>query len=151
MTFIAATEEQMLTVTAAPDQVYAFFAQPRNLCDALGSVERCDVLPDGRVHWVLAEKVDQGIRFQGDYVVTWAGDGAEHVGWRFVEGNMRNEGDVWLRATPAGGTEIRYREVVEPDLPVTPLMARLIRPLVVRELRREIARFLEHVRLHFSN
>lgn len=151
MTFIAATEDQVLTVTAAPDTVYAFFAQPQNLCEALGSVESCEIRPDGRVHWVLTEKVDQGIRFQGDYVVTWTGDGAGHVGWRFVEGNMRNEGDVWLRPLPEGGTEIRYREVVEPDLPVTPLMARLIRPLVVRELRREIGRFLDHVRVQFSN
>jgi uncharacterized membrane protein len=150
MTFISATEEQVLTVAAGPDEVYAFFSQPEQLGEALGSVERCEIQPEGRVRWVLAEQVDQGIRFQADYVVRYGGDGAEHIWWRFVEGNMRNEGDVWLRPLTEGGTEIRYREVVEPDLPVTPLMARLIKPLVARELRREIGGFLDRVRERFA-
>ena len=83
--------------------------------------------------------------------MAYDGDGAEHVSWRSVEGNMRNDGDVWIKSLPGGGSEIRYRESVEPELPITPLMARLIKPLVARELRREIIQFLERVRDHLSN
>ena len=61
------------------------------------------------------------------------------------------DGDVWIKALPGGGSEVRYRESVEPELPITPLMARLIKPLVARELRREIIQFLERVRDHLSN
>lgn len=142
MAFIAATEETVLTVKASPSEAYAFFSQPEQFSQAMDCVERCEVLPDKQVRWVFQEKVDKGIRFKADYVVRFDGDGVEHVGWQFVEGNMRNEGDVWLTPLADGGTEVRYRECVEPDLPITPLTAALIKPLVARELRAEIQRFL---------
>ena len=92
-----------------------------------------------------------GIRFRGDYIVAYDGDGAEQVSWHSVEGNMRNDGDVWIKSLPGGRSEVRYRESVEPELPITPLMARLIKPLVARELRREVIQFLERVRDHLSS
>jgi uncharacterized membrane protein len=147
---IAATEERVLTVQASPATVYAFFSSPQELSRAMASVERCELLPGNTVRWVLEEKVDKGIRFQADYVVAYEGDGAKHVLWRSVEGNMRNDGDVWLAPTSGGGTEIRYRESVEPELPITPLLATLIKPLVARELRGEISAFLERVHARFS-
>src|SRR6185437_4937013 len=55
---IAATEERVLNVPASPESVYAFFSRPETLCQAMASVERCERLPDDRVRWVLAEKVD---------------------------------------------------------------------------------------------
>jgi uncharacterized membrane protein len=150
MVRIAATEERVLSVPASPEQVYAFFSRPEELARAMGSVERCERLPMNRVRWVLAEKVDKGIRFKGDYVVVHEGDGQRHVCWRSVEGNMQNDGDVWLTPVARGGTEIRYRESVAPELPITPLMARLIAPLVARELRGEINGFLERVQGQFT-
>jgi uncharacterized membrane protein len=151
MVRITAMEEQVLTVKASPERVYAFFSRPEQLSQAMASIEHCELLPGGKVRWVLEEKVDQGIRFRGDYIVAYDGDGAEHVSWRSVEGNMRNDGDVWIKSLPGGGSEVRYRESVEPELPITPLMARLLKPLVARELRREIIQFLERVRDHLSN
>jgi uncharacterized membrane protein len=150
MVRIAATEERVFTVKASPMTVYDFFSRPDKLSQAMASVERCERLPGNRVRWVLQEKVDKGIRFQADYIATYEGDGSEHVMWRSLEGNMRNDGDVWIRPLPSGDTEVRYRESVEPELPITPLMARLITPLVARELRREINDFLENVRGHLD-
>ena len=150
MVRIAATEERVLTVQASPATVYSFFSSPEELCRAMTSVERCELLPGNTVRWLLAEKVDKGIRFQADYIVAYEGDGVEHVLWRSVEGNMRNDGDVWIKPVAGGGTEVRYRESVEPDLPITPLLASLIKPLVARELRGEINAFLERVRARFS-
>jgi uncharacterized membrane protein len=150
MVRIAATEERMLTVEASPETVYDFFSQAEKLSQAMASVERCERLPGNRVRWVLREKVDKGIRFKADYVATYDGDGSRHVSWRSLEGNMGNDGDVWIKPLAGGGTEIRYRESVEPELPITPLMARLITPLVARELRGEINGFLEKVREHLG-
>src|SRR4051794_6801899 len=150
MVRIAATEERVFTVQASPETVYAFFSLPESLGEVMGSVERCERLPGNNVRWVLEEKVDKGIRFQADYIVSYAGDGAEHVSWRSAGGNMRNDGDVWIKPNPSGGTEIRYRESVEPDLPITPLMACLIRPMVARELRGEINEFLKRLDDRFS-
>ena len=110
MVRIAATEERVLNVPASPESVYAFFSRPEALSEAMGSVERCERLEGNRVRWLLEEKVDKGIRFRADYIVTFEGDGTEHVCWRSVEGNMRNDGDVWIKPLAGGGTEIHYRE-----------------------------------------
>jgi len=145
MTKIAAIEEQVFEVAASPDEAYAFFSQLETLREATEGVECCEVLPGGRVHWVLEEKIGKGIRFQPDYIVAYDGNGTDHVCCRTVAGNMGNDWDVWIKPVPRG-SEIRYRETVEADLPITALLACLIRPLVVRELRGDVNRFLDRAR-----
>src|SRR5438876_12288651 len=97
MSKITATEEQIFNVGASPAEAYAFFSRLDKLRQATPGVERCEPLPDGRVRWVLEEKVDKGIRFQADYVVTYDGNGTDYVRCRFVEGNMLNDWDVWIK------------------------------------------------------
>jgi uncharacterized membrane protein len=143
MAKISATEQRVLQVTTSPQKVYAFFSQPEQLCQAMDGVESFETLEGGKVHWVLEEKRDQGICFQPDYVMELNGDGTSHVTWRTVAGNMGDDGEVWIDPLPEGGSQIRYLQTVEPDLPITPLMARLLKPLVARELRKDVLRFLE--------
>lgn len=150
MTKVAATEERTLRVAASPERAYAFFSQPEQLAKVMDGVERFEMLPHGSVRWVLEEKVDKGIRFQADYVVLYDGDGASRVRWRSLSGNMENAGDVSILPTADGGSEIHYRERVEPDLPISALMARLIQPLVARELRNDIGRFLDRAAQRLS-
>jgi uncharacterized membrane protein len=151
MTRIAASEERVLCVPTTPEKAYAFFFEPEQMRQAMDGVERCDVLEAGKVHWVLEEKRDQGIRFQADYVMAISGDGVRHVTWRTLEGNMGDQGEVWVDPLPEGGSRIRYVQTVEPDLPITPLLARLIKPLVARELRKDVLRFLERAQQILSN
>jgi uncharacterized membrane protein len=150
MTRIAATEERVFRVQAPVQQLYDFFTTPEQLRELIEGVDGHEALGKGRVRWVLKEKVDKGIRFKADYTVMYEGNGRDHVWWRFVEGNMGNAGDAWLTATTDGGTKVRYREMVEPDLPLTPLLARLIKPIVERELRGELGHFLERVQDRFG-
>ena len=150
MTRIAATEEQVFNVAASPDRVYAFFADLDKVREITPGVERCERLTDGRVRWVLEEKIDKGIRFQADFVVAYDGNGTDHVHCRFVEGNMVNHWDAWIKPI-AGGSEICYRETVAPELPITPVLALLIKPLVARELRNGVGRFLDRVREVLAN
>lgn len=150
MVRIAASGEWTFCVPASLPSVYDFFAEPAQLCALLDSVDSYAVLEAGRVRWILKEKVEKGIHFKGDYTVVYEGNGIDHVHWHGIEGNMGGEGDVWLSATPDGGTKIRYRETVAPDLPITALMARLMQPIVARELRTELETFLERVKVLFG-
>src|SRR5262245_3434494 len=144
MAKIAATEERVFQVPTTPERVYAFFTDLDQVREITPGVERCERLADGRVRWVLLEKVDKGIRFQADFVVAYDGNGTNHVRCRFVEGNMVNDWDAWITAVP-GGAEVRYRETVAPELPITPVLALLIKPLVAKELRNGVNRFLDRV------
>lgn len=151
MAKIAATEQRVLKVTTSPQQVYAFFSQPEQLSQAMDGVQSFEALEGNKIHWVLEEKRDQGICFQPNYVMELAGNGTSHVTWRTVAGNMGDDGEVWIEALPEGGSEIRYSQTVEPDLPITQLMARLLKPLVARELKKDVLRFLERAERILSN
>ena len=144
MTRISVTEERTIDIPASPAKVYAFFSNPKELSKAMDGVQRCELMGDGKVRWVLAESSDQGIRFQPDYVVQFTGDGNQQIRWSAIEGNMDNDGIVDIESGPNGSSRVVYRETIEPDLPITPLMARLIRPLVARELRAGLDTFLAH-------
>ena len=143
MAKIAVTEQRVFRVQTCPDNAYDFFSRPGRFCEAMEGVEQCEMLSEGKVRWVFEEKREQGICFRADYVVAFEGDGRRHVRWRFIEGNVENEGDVEIVPLPDGTSEIHYRETVAPDLPITPLTARLIKPLVMRELRNDLGRFVQ--------
>jgi hypothetical protein len=145
MTRIAAIEEQTFIVPASAEESYAFFSDWNKMREALVGVQVCELLPQGQVHWVLEEIAELGIRFQGDYIVSYQGNGTDYVCCRSVSGNMGNEWDVWLRRVKEG-TEIRFRESVEPDLPINAILAFLIKPLVKRKLRENMNSFIEQVR-----
>jgi uncharacterized membrane protein len=147
---ISATEESTFRVKASIQQVYRFFINPNQLRELLSSVEVFIPLGNGKARWVLEEMTDKGIRFKADYTVLYEGNGVDHVHWQSLEGNMGNKGDVWLTETADGGTEIRYVEMVAPELQITPIMTRLIKPLVARELRANVKSFLDRVKGRFN-
>jgi carbon monoxide dehydrogenase subunit G len=150
MAKIAATEERTLIVSASVEEVYGFFSDPALLREETPDVERFERLGPGRARWVLAEKAEKGIRFQADYTVEYTGHDDDRVTWRTLAGNLDTAGEVRLMRLGNHETEIRYRETLAPDLPITPILATLFRPLVVREVRADIGRFLERVAHRFG-
>lgn len=150
MTMISATEERTLTVRAPVSEVHAFFCDPALLREVTADVESFEQIDKQRARFVLVEKVEKGVHFRADYTVEYESQGQDRVTWRSVAGNMTVEGEVKLRAIDSASTEIQYRETVAPDLPITKLTAMLFKPIVARELRQDIAKFLERVTARWS-
>jgi uncharacterized membrane protein len=156
MAKIAATEERTLIVSASLEEVYGFFSSPALLREETPEVERFELLGPGKARWVLTEKAEKGIRFQADYTVEYKGVGGDRVTWRTVtgrgegSGNLDVMGEVLLRRLGDRRTEIRYRETLTPDLPITPILAALFKPIVAREVRADIGRFLDRVARRFG-
>jgi uncharacterized membrane protein len=145
MAKIAATEERRMTVGASLATVYGFFSNPDRMRDLTPDVELYERLSPTRARWVLTEKTEKGIRFGPRYTVEYIGNGSSRVDWRSLDGNMDVEGSVELSQAAGGGTEVLYRETVAPDLPITPILARIFKPIVARELQKDIGRFLVRV------
>jgi uncharacterized membrane protein len=150
MTKIAATEERTLTVRSSLEDVYRFFADPALLKEETADVDRFDRLDGNRARWVLTEKVEKGVRYQADYTVEYDCNGKDQVSWRTIQGNLDTEGQVLLRTVGDAVTEIRYREALAPDLPITNLMAKIFKPIVAREVRKDIGKFLDRVQRRFD-
>lgn len=145
MVKIFATEERTLRVRAPVSEVHDFFLDPQRLKEVTADVESFERIDERRARWVLVEKVEKGVRFHADYIVEYEGVGEDGVAWRSTSGNMDVDGEVKLRRVEPEGTEIHYRETVGPDLPITRLTAVLFKPIVARELRQDIGKFLDRV------
>ncbi|MCM2371551.1 SRPBCC family protein [Aporhodopirellula aestuarii] len=150
MAKVAVTEECTFHVTADASSAYEFFSKPHLFREAMEGVLRCEVMEEDRVRWLLEEQSDQGIRFQPDYTVQYTCEDGQRVAWEFIEGNLRNDGEIRIATLPDGGSEIHYRETVEPDLPITPLMMMLVKPLVTRELRTGLQHFVQRSQVRLS-
>ncbi|HEX2573590.1 MAG TPA: SRPBCC family protein [Polyangia bacterium] len=155
MAKIAATEERTLIVSAPLEEVYRFFSSPALLREETPGVERFELLGPGKARWVLVEKAEKGIRFQADFTVEYVAQAGDRVTWRTVAtegagGNLDTIGEVLLRRLDDDRTEIHYRETLAPDLPITPILAALFRPIVAREVRADIGRFLDRVVRRFG-
>jgi len=150
MTKIAAVEEMTLHVTAPLNDVYKFFIDPELINEETVDVHRFERFDDSTARWVLVEKVEKGIRYQADYTVEYQGNGSDEITWRTIGGNLEASGTVRLQKVTESETEIRYRESVAPDLPITHLMAILFKPIVAREVRQGIGKFLDRVEARFG-
>ncbi len=145
MTAISATEERTLTVRAPTVEVHDFFCNPTLLSELTADLESFEQKDKQCARFVLTEKVEKGVRFRADYTVAYESKGSDRVVWRSIAGNMEVDGEVKLRPIDSNHTEIYYRETVAPDLPVSKLTAMLFKPIVARELRQDIGKFLDRV------
>ena len=151
MVKVAVTEECVFQVNVEARRAYEFFSKPQLFRQAMDGVLRCEELEADQVHWLLEAQADQGIRFQPDYSVNYVCDGSQSVRWEPRGGNLRNEGQIRIVPRDTGGCEIHYCETVEPDLPISPLLMKLVKPLIIRELRRGLRRFVERAQHCLSN
>lgn len=150
MTKIAATVERTLRVKGPMEAVYRFFADPGQLREAIVDVERFSRLERNQARWVLTEKAEKGIRYTADYTVEYTGNGNDRVTWQSVAGNLDTQGEVVLRQTGEAETEIQFRNTIAPDLPIGSLLAAVFKPIVAREVRQDIGKFLDRVEVRFG-
>ena len=150
MAWIDGTEEQTFVVRADREAVAEFFCEPANFKACLGQLESAEEVEPGVWHWVLEEKAEKGIKFQGDYVVEYTRDG-DTVEWHTREGNMKSEGVTRCKALGDGRTEVYYRETIATDLPIPRLMAKIFKPIVAREIRGGVGDFLDRSKAHLES
>ena len=151
MAKISATEQCVFRVDADAERAYEFFSQPQLFRVAMHGVLRCEEQGNNDYRWLLEKQSDQGVQFQPDYVVNYVCDGSQSVRWSTRDGNLRNEGEIKVVSRAEGGSDIHYCETIEPDLPITPLLMKLVKPLVKRELCKGLKDFVERSQNCLSN
>lgn len=143
---IPATCTATFTIEAPIGSVYSFFSDPDKLNTVTAAVLSYRRIDEETGEWRLAEKNAHGIRFQACYTTRYRGNGHDTVEWTTLAGNLDCSGQARFMAAGRRGTEVHYREVIAPDIPVTRTMAFLIRRIVERESREETHAFLNRVK-----
>ena len=150
MAWIEGTAKQSLVIDAPVGRVVEFFAEPEQLRVCLTQLEKAEEIEPSVWKWTLREKSEKGIKFQGIYTVRYTRQDDSTVVWETVDAEtMRAEGKVVCRAL-GNKTEIDYEETIATDLPVPKLAAKVFRPIVAHEIRKDVGSYLELVKQHLE-
>ena len=150
MAWVEGTEKQSLVINAPVAKVVDFFADPKQLRICLTQLESAEEIEPNVWKWTLREKNEKGIKFQGIYTVRYTRKSDSTVVWETVDAQtMRAEGTVVCRAL-GNKTEIEYQETIATDLPIPRLAAKVFRPLVAHEIRKDVGSYLELAKQHLE-
>jgi hypothetical protein len=135
-------EEHVVDVPA--DVAAAHFADLAAVAAAAVDAERTDVLGPGLLRWTLVRHEALGVVHQGVYTARYVRDGTT-VRWTTEgEGNMRSQGSAVFAPT-AGGATLRYRHVLDIELPVGRLVLLALQPVAVPIARRGVAAWVRNM------
>jgi uncharacterized membrane protein len=103
--------ERALLFDDAPEQLYAFWRDFRNLPSIMPNVRSVTVGPDGRSHWVVNGPAATTIEWEAEVINDRPG---ELIAWRTVSGKVAHAGSVHFEPQPTGGTLVRVSLQYDP-------------------------------------
>lgn len=144
--------ERVLTIRAPIQKVVETMANPERFSRFIDDLERLETVEEGTTfRWILKEISEKGINFKGDYTVRYERDGERQVTWSTVPGgNMTSEGHARFSSPDAGLTRVEYREHIVTDMDVNRLLAKVIKPIVDRQIARGVGGYLDRVQAHLE-
>ncbi|CAN5496229.1 hypothetical protein BH24GEM3_BH24GEM3_18470 [soil metagenome] len=130
--------ESVVTIDAAPDELYSFWRNFENHTRFASFVESVTPQDGNRAHWVL--KVPLGATIEWDTEVTEERPG-EYLAWRAVESSdLTHEGSVRFRpATGERGTVVQMKMDITPPLgPAGAAVGKLLEGVTETQLRADL-------------
>lgn len=141
------TESRVFTIRAPFDKVVETMTQPDKFRAYLGDLERFEKIDEQTWRWVLQEKNEAGVHFQGDYTCKYIWDGKREFTWSTVsKGNMTSVGRTTFVKEGDKATRVDYTETIECDMEVNFILAKVIKPIVNREIAKGVGGYLDAVK-----
>lgn len=137
--------QETFRLPAAPATVAAHFGDLSMIVRHYGPIERSEILDPDTLRLTLQEKGMKGVRYQAKYTVRYErGDG--FLRWKTIESqNLWSSGEA--RFLPDGdGTRVEYRQLIETEIPVPRLLAKLAEGIVQNEIVGGVRAYLGRMR-----
>ena len=144
------TQSRVFKVKASPEKAQEVMGDPEQFRPFLPDVETLEQVGDDTWRYTLYEKNEKGVRFKGEYTVQYTREDGELTWTTTSHGNMASEGRATFRAA-GGGTEINYTETITTDMKVNRLLAKIIKPIVDREIAKGVGGYLDRVQDHLDS
>ncbi len=142
MAWMEGSHEETRELPLSAEAAAAYFADPEKIAAATKSAERIDV-EGATIHYVLQEEDHGVVKFKPDYRSTYTLEGTT-VSWEPSGGNIEQKGRATF--TPSGdGCTMHYTETMRLDLPISNMMAPMVRPLLGPVLKKEIQSYLDRM------
>jgi carbon monoxide dehydrogenase subunit G len=135
-----------MTISKGKEEVMAVMTDPDQFSAYLGDLETLEKKGEDTWRLILKELSEKGVRFKGDYTVKYTVSG-DTLTWETIsQGNMSSTGRATFRARGEGATEVDYTETVECNMDVNRLLAKVIKPIVQREIARGVGSYLDRAK-----
>ncbi|MEO1267745.1 MAG: SRPBCC family protein [Myxococcota bacterium] len=144
------TQSRVFTVKATPEAAMELMSNPDAFRALLPDLDTLEQVEGEQWRFVLKEKSEKGVQFRGDYTVRYTTSGDTLTWTTTSHGNMTSQGRAVIRPVGAGA-EIDYTETITADMKVNRLLAKLIKPIVNREIANGVGGYLDRVKAHLDN
>lgn len=137
---------ETFTLNHPIERCKAHFADLETIAKHYGALDS-HTIADGEITFVLEPKSEKGVTFNGKYRAVYEFTSDDVLEWRTVETkNMWSTGRARFTALGDDRTRVEFRQHVETDMEVNRLLAKVIKPIVTREINAGTRGYLDRMR-----
>jgi carbon monoxide dehydrogenase subunit G len=138
---------ETFTVDVPIDQAEAHFSNLETIAKNYGGVKAWKKVKNDTLKLTLEPRTEIGVTFNGEHSCRWTFVADHVLEWKSVgKGNMWSQGTATFKAAGKKKTQIEYTEHIECEMEVNFLLARLIGPIVARQIRDGVRDYLQRMR-----
>ncbi|MBX7258921.1 MAG: hypothetical protein K1Y02_21340 [Candidatus Hydrogenedentes bacterium] len=138
---------ETFTVNAPIETAKAHFSNLETIATHYGDVKQWKKVRSDTLRLVLEPRTEIGVTFNGEHSCKWTFTSDNVLEWKSVgKGNMHSEGIATFTSVGKNKTRIEYTERMDCEMEVNFLVARLISPVVARQIRDGVKSYLERMR-----
>ncbi len=138
---------ETFTVDVPIEQAEAHFSNLDNIARNYGGVKAWKKIKNDTLKLTLEPRTEIGVTFDGEHSCRWSFVSDHVLQWKSVgKGNMWSNGTASFKSVGKKKTEIEYSEEIQCDMEANFLIARLIGPIVARQIRDGVRDYLIRMR-----
>ncbi|MCO4761556.1 MAG: SRPBCC family protein [Myxococcales bacterium] len=146
MARLSGTYTETFVVHAPASVVLRHFSNLDAIVANYGPLESAEKVGDDVLKFVVKEKKERGVRFQGRYTCKYTVESETRMSWRTLgNDNMWSTGHADF-VSKNGGTEVTYTQTIESEVGVPRILAAFARGVASREIAAGIKAYLARMR-----
>ncbi|MFT6399030.1 MAG: putative membrane protein [Bradymonadia bacterium] len=137
---------ETVTVSAPIDAVKKHFADLPTIAANYGDLQGHEIHDEAEITFTLMPMSEKGVTFNGQYRARYEFKGDNRLTWRTVDTkNMWSTGTATFSEVGGDRTRIEFVQTIETDMQVNRLLAKVIKPIVSREITKGAKEYLSRM------
>ncbi len=134
---------ETVTVNAPIDKVRQHFGDLPTIAANYGDLQGHEIHDEAEITFTLIPKSEKGVTFNGEYRARYEFKGENRLTWRTVDTkNMWSTGSATFSEAGGERTRVEFVQKIETEMQVNRLLAKVIKPVVSREITKGAKEYL---------
>lgn len=134
---------ETVTINAPIEAVRTHFADLPTIAANYGDLQGHEIHDAAEITFTLMPKSEKGVTFNGQYRARYEFKGENRLTWRTVDTkNMWSTGSATFSSVGGDRTRVEFVQQIETEMQVNRLLAKVINPIVSREITKGAKEYL---------